>query len=249
MLRWATEIGRVDVLLETSLLSQYQVAPRARHLEQALHIFAYLKHRPKLSLYFNPELPRIDYSVFRTVRSDFKEHYRDAEEAMPFRMPMPRGRMVMLTAFVNASHAANKKTRRSHTGYLIFLNRSPIMWYSKRQTTVEASTFLLEFIALKACTECIEHIRFKLRMFGVPLDKGDPAHVFCDNESVVKNATNVESVLNKKHNSIAYHYVRWAVAAGMVTLAWIESGENLADVFTKRLGETLRNYLFGNWTY
>lgn len=64
MLRWATEIGRVDVLLETSLLSQYQAAPREGHLEQALHIFAYLKHRPKLSLYFDPSLPRIDYGEF-----------------------------------------------------------------------------------------------------------------------------------------------------------------------------------------
>lgn len=249
MLRWATEIGRVDVLLETSLLSQYQAAPREGHLEQALHIFSYLKHKPKLSLYFDPTLPRIDYGAFKTNKSDFVEHYRDAEETMPYRMPIPRGRSVAITAFVDASHAANKKTRRSHTGYLIFVNRAPILWYSKRQTMVEASTFSSEFIALKACTESLEHVRFKLRMFGVPLPRGEPSHIFCDNESVVKNTTNVESVLNKKHNSIAYHYVRWSVAAGMITIAWIQSGENLADVFTKWLSEVVRSYLFGNWTY
>lgn len=130
MLRWATEIGRVDVLLETSLLSQYQAAPREGHLEQALHIFSYLKTKPKLSLYFDPSLPRIDYGMFKTMRNDFMEHYRDAEETMPYRMPMPRGRPITLTAFVDASHAANKKTRRSHTGYMVFLNRAPIMWYA-----------------------------------------------------------------------------------------------------------------------
>ena len=41
VLRWATEIGRVDILLEVSLLSQYQASPREGHLEQLLHIFAY----------------------------------------------------------------------------------------------------------------------------------------------------------------------------------------------------------------
>jgi hypothetical protein len=70
-----------------------------------------------------------------------------------------------MTAFVDASHAANKKTRRSHTGYVIFLNRAPIVWYSKRQQTVETSTFSSEFIALKACLEAVEHLRFKLRCF------------------------------------------------------------------------------------
>lgn len=245
MLRWATEIGRVDVLLETSLLSQYQAAPREGHLGQAIHIFAYLKHRPKFTLYFDPTIPNIDYGQFTTRREDFAEHYRDAEEPLPHNMPKARGRSLTITAFVDASHAANKKTRRSHTGYLIFLNRSPILWYSKRQTTVEVSTFSSEFIALKVCTEAIEHLRYKMRMFGIPLVQGTPAHVFCDNESVVKNLTHIESVLHRKHNSIAYHYVRWMVAAGVISLAWIQLGENLADVFTKRLSESVRNYLFG----
>ena len=40
ILRWVTEIGRVDVLLEKSLLSQYQAAPREGHLGQLLKIFA-----------------------------------------------------------------------------------------------------------------------------------------------------------------------------------------------------------------
>ena len=50
MLRWATKLGRTDVLLETSLLSQYQASPRQGHLEQALHIFAYMDRKPKTSL-------------------------------------------------------------------------------------------------------------------------------------------------------------------------------------------------------
>jgi hypothetical protein len=127
VLRWATEIGRVDILLEVSLLSQYQANPREGHLEQILHIFAFLKAHPKLTLYLSPELPNLDYGDFRTNKEDFTEIYRDAEELLP----------------------ANKVTRRSHTGYVVFLNRAPVVWYSKRQNTVETSTFSAEFIALK----------------------------------------------------------------------------------------------------
>jgi hypothetical protein len=141
------------------------------------------------------------------------------------------------------------KTRKSHTGFLLFVNRAPILWYSKRQQTVESSTFSSEFIALQTGTKASQYIHFKLRMFRIPMVEGHATNIFCDNESVVKNSTKVESVLNKKHSSIAYHYIRWVVAAGIIMVAWIESGENLADPFTKRLAEMTRDYLFGNSTY
>ncbi len=248
VLRWATEIGRVDILLEVALLSQYQANPREGHLEQLLHIFAFLKKNPKVTLYLSPELPRIDYGDFQAKKEDFHEFhvfYRDAEELLPHRMPQPRGRSVVTTAFVDASHAANKVTRRSHTGFVVFINRAPILWYSKRQQTVETSTYSAKFIALKACLESIEHLRLKLRCFGAPMPQGEPTHVFCDNESVVKNTTNVESTFNKKHSSVAYHHCRWSVAAGVITLAHISTHDNIADCFTKRLPSHTRNHLFG----
>ena len=98
-------------------------------------------------------------------------------------------------------------------------------------------------------------LRFKLRMFGIPLGGNDTpqsdtaAYIFCDNETVVKNSTKVESTLNKKHSSIAYHFVRWNVAAGMISLSWIASENNLADAFTKLLSSTVRDNLFFQWTY
>ena len=78
---------------------------------------------------------------------------------------------------------------------------------------------------------------------------GDPTFVLSDNESVVNNSTKVESTLNKKHSSVAYHYTRWAKAARIISVAWVPGNENLADAMTKRLSETTRDYLFGNWTY
>jgi hypothetical protein len=97
MLRWATELGRVDIILEVSLLSQYQASPREGHLEQIMHIFAFLKKKPKLSIYLNLSLPNIEYGDFKTNKEDFAEQYRGAEEPMPHNMPRPRGRPVTTT--------------------------------------------------------------------------------------------------------------------------------------------------------
>ena len=165
-------------------------------------------------------------------------------------MPRPRGRSVVTTAFVDSSHGANKVTRRSHSGHILFVNRAPVKWFSKRQQTVETSAFSSEFIALKHCIEDIEHLRFKLRMFGVPFDYEQPeTRILCDNEGVVKNTSKVESTLNKKHSAVAYHFARWNVAAKVCLVAWVPTAENLADAMTKRLPAAKRDYLFGNWTY
>ena len=87
-------------------------------------------------------------------------------------------------------------------------------------------------------------------MFGIPILNNDEAtKILCDNKSVVTNTSNVESSLNKKHSSIAYHFSRWNVAAGVCQFGWIPTGDNLADAMTKRLSVTTRDHLFSQWTY
>ena len=101
---------------------------------------------------------------------------------IPPNAPIPRGNTVKIAAYVDADHAGNLMTRRSHTGIIIYLNNAPITWFSKRQNTVESSSFGSEFVALQIATDLIEAMRYKLKMFGVPLDR--PADVFCDNKQV-----------------------------------------------------------------
>ena len=72
-------------------------------------------------------------------------------------------------------------------------------------------------------------LRYKLRMFGVPID--GPANVFCDNNGVVKNTT-----LTKKDNAaINYHAIHKAVAALVLRVGKEDGTTNLADLFTKVL--------------
>ena len=143
---------------------------------------------------------------------------------------------------VDADHAGCRVTRRSHTGIIIFVNRAPILWYSKRQNTVESSTFGSEFLAMRQATDMIEGLRYKLRMMGIPVDGA--TNVFCDNESVVKNCSMAESTLKKKHNAISYHRVREAQASSMIRVAHEPGKKNVADILTKSVpGPTLRELI------
>ena len=54
MLHWVDELGRVDILLETALMSTHLALPRRGHLEQLYHIFGYFKAPPKRNLFFDP---------------------------------------------------------------------------------------------------------------------------------------------------------------------------------------------------
>ena len=173
---------------------------------------------------------------------DSKEHGPNAAEPVPPRAPELLGKTMTMTCFVDADHAGCHETRRSHTGIVIFPQKTPIIWHSKRQNTVEASTFGSEFVAMKTAIEQVEGLRYKLRMMGIPID--GPTNVFCDNESVFKSATRSEATLKKKHNAIACHRTREAVAAGIVRIAWEDGRFNLADVLTKLLpGPRLRTLI------
>jgi len=172
-----------------------------------------------------------DHAVFNdSNREECLDFYHDTREELPIKMPEPCGEPVHVLAYVDANHAGNMKTRRSHTGILIYMNQAPIIWYSKGQNTVEASSFGLEYIALRICTEMVEGLRYKLRCFGVPVE--GPTDVLYDNQSVVTNLSVPTSVLNKRHTAICYHRVREAQAVGIIPVGWIEGEKNVADLFT-----------------
>ena len=162
-------------------------------------------------------------------------------------MPEARGLPISTSEFVDADLAGDKHNRRSQTVVLIFCNKAPIHWYSKRQPIVESSTFGSEFRAMKTAVKMIEALRYKLRMFGVPID--GPTSIFCDNEAVYQNTVVPESTLNKNHHSIAYHRCREAVASNTVQVAKEGTLNNLADIFTKVLTATRRRFLLDKFTY
>jgi hypothetical protein len=243
-LRWSVELGRIDIYTETALRSQHLALPRIGHLKAVYHVFSYLSRHEKSSIVFDPTDPLPNTST--QAKADWSSFYSEAHDELPPKMPEPLGHPVNIYTFVDANHAGNVVTRRSHTGILLFIQNSPILWLSRRQNTLETSTFGSEFVALRTARDLIMSMRYKLRMFGVPLD--GPAMVFCDNQGVVKNSSIPESVSTKKHNAINYHAVREAAAAGILEVIKEDTQTNLADLFTKALHSWVNPLQFLNAT-
>ena len=84
---------------------------------------------------------------------------------------------------------------------------------------------------MKTGIELVEGLRYKLRMMGCPLD--GPTHIKADNMSVIHNCSKPASTLKKKSVSIAYHYCRERIAGGVCSVTYVNTLENLADMFTK----------------
>ena len=59
---------------------------------------------------------------------------------------------------------------------------------SKRQNTVETSTFGAEFVAMRIAMEMTKAMLYKLRMFGIPIEESPK--VFGDNNAVISNSSN-----------------------------------------------------------
>ena len=100
---------------------------------------------------------------------------------------------------------------------------------------------------MRTALELIEALRYKLRMFGIPID--GPANVYCDNQAVRMNTTIPESTLKKKHNSICYHLCREAIASNTMRVSKKGTEKNLADLFTKILSHIRHHFLLDRFTY
>ncbi len=109
------------------------------------------------------------------------------------------------------------------TSYLVNLagtfhlaNLTPMMWYSKKQATSETVIYGSEFLAARTCIEQIVDLQNSFQYLGVPVY--ETSYVFGDNESQVKSSLIPYTKLNKRHNILSYHYVRFMIAKGFINL-------------------------------
>ena len=234
ILWWIVELGRVDVCLEVSMMSSHLALPRRGHMEQVMQIFGYLKKYYNAELVFDPSDPTINEQDFERrdwTSSEFG--HEEGKEELPPNMPEPRGMGFTIVAKVDADHASDTVTRRSRTGTLVYLNCSLIPWWSKKQASIESSSFGAEFIAMKQCCEYLRGLRYNLRMMGIPCDQ--LSLIYGDNQSVLPNTTMPDSTLKKKSQSIAYHFVCEGSARGEWRTAYVNTHDNEADLLTKLL--------------
>jgi hypothetical protein len=142
----------------------------------------------------------------------------------------PRGSTFDLIGYSDADRAGCKIDRKSTSGTCQFLGRSLVSWASKKQNSVALSTTEAENTAAGQ----LLWMRQTLRDYGYKLTK---VPLLCDNESAIRMADNPVEHSRTKHIAIRYHFLRDHQQRGDIEIAYINTKEQLADIFTKPLDE------------
>lgn len=139
-----------------------------------------------------------------------------------------------LDAYVDADWGKCLSSRKSVSGYCVYLCGSLISWKSKKQPTVSRSSAESEYRAMAAVTYEIIWLLNLLR--DLKIDNLMPVNIHCDNNAALQIAANPVFHERTKHFEINVHIVREKLSAGIIKLSKISSANQIADIFTKGLG-------------
>ena len=167
-LQWLVTLGRFDIHAQVATMSRFRAAPRQGHMDRLKRIYSYAIRTKDYAIRFRTEQP--DYSFLPDQDFDWTYSvYGDVHEILPDDMPEPLGESVTTTTTMDANLNHCLATGKSLTGWLHFVNKTPVDWYSKKQAAVETATYCSEFVAAKTATEQIMDIRQTLRYLDAPI--------------------------------------------------------------------------------
>lgn len=229
-MQWAISLGHFDIATAVMTLSSFRAAPRDGHLDRAKRVVAYLVWMKQSAIRFRTERPDFS-SLVAPLHSWQHSIYGDVREEIPSDIPIPLGKMVTLTHYVDANLLHDWVSGNSVTGVLHFINQTPIDWHTKKQATVETATYGSKFVAARTCVEQIVDLCNTLRYLGIPVDSH--SHMFGDNKAVVDSSTRMDAKLHKRHTALSFLFVRAAIASGMVYFYHSIGSINPADILSK----------------
>ncbi|CAK9821231.1 Retrovirus-related Pol polyprotein from transposon TNT 1-94 [Anthophora plagiata] len=145
-----------------------------------------------------------------------------------------------ISGFTDADYAGCITTRKSRSGFVFILNGGPITWSSQLQKVVALSTTESEYIALAHGVKDAIWLRRMLNELDIPCNS---VSVYVDNQAAIKIASNSENHKRSKHIDVKYHFTREVVNRGEIEIKYIQSKEQLADIFTKPLQKQQYCYL------
>jgi hypothetical protein len=156
----------------------------------------------------------------------------------------PKGSQFELIGYSDSYYVGCKVDRKSTSGTCQLLGRSLVSWSSKKQNSVALSMAEAEYISVVNCCAQVLWMRATLLDYGI---KFEQVPLLCDNESVIKIATNPVQHLRTKHIDIHHHFIRDHQAKGDITIESAIIDDQLTNIFTKPLDEKrfckLRNEL------
>ena len=188
--------------------------------------------------------PDISYAVIAASRhceNPDKSHWKAAKLVLAYLAGTSRYGLCYsktnvpneLTGYADSDFAGCKDTRRSTSGMLFSLNGAPVGWKSHLQKPVAQSTAEAEYYAAGHASKDIVWLRNVLSQLG--LDQTGPTTLFCDNQSAMAMVHNPVFHERTKHIEVKYHYIRQVVESKKMSLEYVPSEDQLADILTKPL--------------
>ena len=196
---------RFDVSYAVSILSRHLVKPCRKVIDAAKRVIKYLDSTK-------------DFSI------EWWASERDVNDGMSNR----------LFGATDASYAMDPISRKSHGGYINFINHGAVSWKSGLQPIVTLSSCEAEYVALCAAVCEVKYIRSLMRDLGYEQD--DASLIWEDNKAAILIAENeCSSAGRSKHIDVKFKFVAQAIAEGVVRIRYISTNLNFADLFTKPL--------------
>ena len=136
-----------------------------------------------------------------------------------------------LQAHSDSDYAACVTTRRSTSGTYILYNDSPVAWQSKRQRFIATSTWAAEYVAAFHTAQHIICLRNLLADLNHAETKPTPLRM--DNVGAITTANTTHPTPKSKHIDVKYHYIKELIDRKEISISYIPSSENCADILTK----------------
>jgi hypothetical protein len=140
---------------------------------------------------------------------------------------------VAVSSYCDSDWGGDSDDRKSTTGYCVFVNDCLVSWSTKKQPTVALSSAEAELVSLVEAAK--EVMMFHHLLTELQYNIITPSVIHVDNQSAMKIVENDTMRERTKHIDIKHHFIKEAIKANTIKLSWIESKQQIADIFTKAL--------------